>query len=66
MKIELELDNTYNQPADDTQVLSLINGPVHLIELSKTNVERLLSISNEVDILKHMLHVYSMTNFLFQ
>ncbi|CAF1376716.1 unnamed protein product [Adineta steineri] len=48
MKIELDLDNTYNQPVDDSQVLNLIDGPVHLIELSKTNVQRLLNISNEL------------------
>lgn len=50
MKIELELDNTYNQPADDTQVLRLIDGPIHLVELSKTSVVRLLTIANEVRI----------------
>ncbi|CAF1977341.1 unnamed protein product [Rotaria magnacalcarata] len=49
MKIELALDNTYNQPSDDNQVLDLIDGPVHLIELSKTNVQRLLTITNELD-----------------
>ncbi len=48
MKIELDLDNTYNQPTNDNQALQLIDGPVHLIELSKTNVQRLLTISNEV------------------
>ena len=48
MKIELDLDKTYNQPVEDNQVLNLIDGPVHLIELSKTNVQRLLDIANEV------------------
>jgi len=48
MKIELDLDNTYNQPSDNNQVLNLIDGPVNLIELSKTNVERLLTIAKEV------------------
>ena len=48
MKIELELDHTYNQTIEDNQVLHLIDGPVHLIELSKTNVQRLLTIANEV------------------
>jgi hypothetical protein len=48
MKIELDLENTYNQPTNDNQALHLIDGPVHLIELSKTNVQRLLTISNEV------------------
>ncbi|CAF3780976.1 unnamed protein product [Rotaria sordida] len=51
MKIELDLDNTYNQPTDTNQVLSLIDGPVHLIELSKTNVEHLRTIANELDTL---------------
>jgi hypothetical protein len=48
MKIELDLDKTYNQPAEDNQVLNLIDGPVHLIELSKTNVQRLVDIAHEV------------------
>jgi hypothetical protein len=48
MKIELDLDNTYNQLIDDNQAFNLIDGPVHLIELSKTNVEYLLTISNKV------------------
>jgi hypothetical protein len=48
MKIELDLDKTYNQPTDDNQVLNLIDGPVHLIELSKTNVQQLLDIAHEV------------------
>jgi len=48
MKIELDLDNTYNQLIDGNQELNLIDGPVHLIELSKTNVEYLLTISNKV------------------
>lgn len=50
MKIELHLDETYNQPSDDIEVLNLIDGPVHLIELSKTNVQRLLTIANQVKI----------------
>lgn len=50
MKVELDLDPTYNQPSDDSEVLNLIDGPVHLIELSKTNVQRLLTIANEVEI----------------
>jgi protein regulator of cytokinesis 1 len=49
MKIELDLDKTYNQPTDDNQVLNLIDGPVHLIELSKTNVQQLLDIAHELD-----------------
>ncbi len=53
MKIELNLDNTYNQPIDDNQALNLIDGPVHLIELSKTNVEHLLTIANKV-----YIHLY--------
>lgn len=48
MKIELDLDSTYNQPSDDNQVLNLIDGPVHLIELSKINVQHLLTIANDV------------------
>lgn len=48
MKIELELDNTYNQSNDDKQVLNLIDGPVNLIELSKANVQRLLTIAEDV------------------
>ncbi|CAF1087067.1 unnamed protein product [Adineta ricciae] len=48
MKTELDLNNTYNQPNDDQQVLNLIDGPVHLIELSKTNVQRLLTIANQL------------------
>ncbi|CAF1603838.1 unnamed protein product [Adineta ricciae] len=48
MKTELDLNNTYNQPSDDQQVLNLIDGPVHLIELSKTNVQRLLTIANQL------------------
>ena len=48
MKIELDLDNTYNQPSDNNHVLQLIDGPVHLIELSKTNVQQLQTISNQV------------------
>jgi hypothetical protein len=44
MKIELDLD----KPTDDNQVLNLIDGPVHLIELSKTNVQCLLDIAHEV------------------
>lgn len=51
MKIELDLNQTYNQPSDDTEVLSLIDGPVHLIELSKTNVQRLLTLANQVNFL---------------
>lgn len=55
MKIELDLDQTYNQPSDDIEVLlNLIDGPVHLIELSKTNVQRLLTIANQVN-----LHCFS-------
>ena len=53
MKIELDLDNTYNQSTEDNQVLNLIDGPVHLIELSKTNVQHLLTIANEVETSTH-------------
>jgi hypothetical protein len=49
MKIELDLDNTYNHPTDD----NLLNGPLHLIELSKTNVQHLLTIANEVETSTH-------------
>ncbi|UJR26331.1 hypothetical protein I4U23_007668 [Adineta vaga] len=48
MKVELDLDDTYNQPNDDPQVLHLIDGPVHLIELSKSNVQRLLTVANQL------------------
>ena len=48
MKVELDLDNTYNQSTDNNHVLNLIDGPVHLIELSKTNVQLLLTVANEV------------------
>ncbi|CAF2481432.1 unnamed protein product [Rotaria sp. Silwood2] len=51
MKIELDLGNTYNLPTDNNQVLSLIDGPVHLVELSKTNVQHLLTIAHELDTL---------------
>ena len=48
MKLELDLNTTYQQPANDDQVLHLIDGPLHLIELSKGNVQRLLTIAAEV------------------
>lgn len=48
MKLELDLNATYNQPADDTELLNLIDGPAHLIELSQSNVQRLSNIANEV------------------
>ena len=48
MKLELDLNTTYQQPANDDQVLHLIDGPLHLIELSKGNVQRLLTIASEV------------------
>jgi hypothetical protein len=60
MKIELVLDNTYNQPTDNNQALNLIDGPVHLIELSKTNVQHLLTIANEV-----CVYTYVQQLFLF-
>jgi hypothetical protein len=55
MKIELDLDNTYNQLTDDNQVSTLIDGPVHLIELSKTNVQSLLNIAHEVRVYMYMI-----------
>lgn len=57
MKIELDLNQSYNQPSDDTEILSLIDGPVHLIELSKTNVQRLLTIANQVNLV--LPHIFS-------
>jgi hypothetical protein len=62
MKIELDLDNTYNHPTDD----NLLNGPVHLIELSKTNVEHLLTIANEVETFTHFFstNIYFFFNSL--
>jgi len=57
MKIELDLDNKYNQPTDDNQVSTLIDGPVHLIELSKTNVQSLLNIAHEVRVYMYMINI---------
>jgi hypothetical protein len=57
MKIELDLDNTYNQLTDDNQVSTLIDGPVHLIELSKTNVQSLLNIAHEVRVYMYMINI---------
>jgi hypothetical protein len=58
MKIELDLDNTYNQPTDNNQVLKLIDGPVHLIELSKTNVQHLQTIANQVYTYSSIIHIF--------
>ena len=65
MKIELDLDNTYSQSVEDTQVLNLIDGPVHLIELSKTNVQRLLTIANEVKIYSFIFSNFSLSLSFF-
>ena len=48
MKIELDLNSTYDQPADDEDLLKLVDGPVHLIALSQTNVDRLKNLAEKV------------------
>jgi len=46
LQIELELD----QVTENTQLLDLLNKPVHLIELSEMNVQQLLALAQQVKI----------------
>jgi len=45
LQIELELD----QVTENTQLLDLLNKPVHLIELSEMNVQQLLALAQQLD-----------------
>lgn len=48
MKSELELNETFNQPAENVDLLKLLNEPANSIELSQTNVDRLENFAQEV------------------
>lgn len=49
MKSELELNETFNQPGENVDLLKLLNEPANSIELSQTNVDRLENFAQELD-----------------